>query len=213
MKTKMLVIGLAVGLALGVVGTAAATSSPPTYQACASSTHVLAVETAGKCPAHTSKVSIAAQGAQGKTGKTGPAGATGPQGTQGKQGVQGAAGPTGPKGPAGTSPWESGSVTLNTNCPSGLTCTGAFTASKPIGPVVTTVSTQYIVELTQTPDSSPVSCEIGVGGGPVYWQGAMNGSASMSFVDTPTDGRSFVSCTSNGGAWIVTVTFWYQLIG
>src|ERR1019366_2568046 len=61
MKTKMLVIGLAVGLVLGVVGTAAATSSPPTYKACASSSHVLAVEVAGKCPAHTSKGSINAQ--------------------------------------------------------------------------------------------------------------------------------------------------------
>lgn len=192
MKTKMLVIGLAVGLVLGVVGTAAATSSPPTYKACASSTHVLAVETAGKCPVHTSNVSIAAQGPQGKQGKTGPAG---------------------PKGPAGISPWESGSVTLNTNCPSGLTCTGVFTESKPIGPVLTTESAQYIVELTQTPYSSPVSCDVGVGGGPVYWQGAMNGSASMTFVDTPTDGRAFVSCTSNGGKWIVTVTFWYQVIG
>jgi hypothetical protein len=198
-QVKRIAVGLVIGLILGAVGTAGATIalSSPTYKACATSSHVLAVAVAGKCPKGTSVVSIAAQG------------------TPGKQGVQGKAGPAGPKGLTGKSPWESGSVTLNNKCPTGLTCTGVFTASKPIGPVLTILSTQYIVELTQTPHSSPVSCEIGVAGGPVYWQGAMNGSASMAFVDTPGDGRPFVHCTStsNGGAWIVTVTFWYQVIG
>ena len=61
MKVKLLVIGLAVGLVLGAVGTAAATSSPPTYKACATSGHILALEVGGKCPAHTSKVSIDAK--------------------------------------------------------------------------------------------------------------------------------------------------------
>lgn len=84
------VVGVAAALTLGLVGTAVATGSSPSapYQGCSNSDSVLSgVLPNGKCPVHTTLVTIAgAQGIQGVPGPAGPAGvvalydSTAPQG-------------------------------------------------------------------------------------------------------------------------------------
>ncbi len=98
MKLRLLSIGAATGLTLGVVGTAAAVAGnpPPTpYKACANAKSVLTLEVNGACPSGSVLVSLGAKGATGVAGKLGKQGATGPQGPQGPPGSKGTDGADG----------------------------------------------------------------------------------------------------------------------
>ena len=108
-KMRLLSIGAAAGLTLGLVGTAAAVtndSSPAApYNACSNAKSVLSVEVHGSCPAGTVLVKLGAKGAPGAKGRTGAKGATGATGATGSAGAAGATGATGAPGatgPAGT---------------------------------------------------------------------------------------------------------------
>jgi hypothetical protein len=81
--TKVLAVGaVTVALAGGLAVASAASGGSPSYRACASKGGVLAVESpAGKCPPHTSKVSIGARGPAGRRGPKGPRGLKGHAGT------------------------------------------------------------------------------------------------------------------------------------
>ena len=104
-KMRLVSVGVAAGLTLGLVGTAAAvTSSSSTvksspaapYIACANRQRVLKIMQNSTCQAGTFEVTV---GARGATGARGPRGATG---ARGPRGVTGAIGATGPAGPSFT---------------------------------------------------------------------------------------------------------------
>jgi len=130
-RVRLLSIGAAAGLTLGLVGTAAAVTnagSPAApYKACSNAKSVLSVEVNGKCPAGTVLVTVGAKGATGATGKTGAKGATGPTGATGATGATGpagvagatgATGQAGPAGPQGPNDWTSGTInTYNLDLP------------------------------------------------------------------------------------------------
>jgi hypothetical protein len=97
-KMRLLSIGAAAGLTLGLVGTAAAitsTSPPAPYKACSSAKSVLSVEVNGQCPAGSVLVTVGAKGSAGPSGKSGPTGKPGVAGAQGPQGAAGANGANG----------------------------------------------------------------------------------------------------------------------
>jgi hypothetical protein len=218
MKTKMLVIGLAVGLVLGVVGTAAATSSLPTYKACASSSHVLAVDVAGKCPAHTSKVSINAQG---------------PRGATGKQGARGLTGHVGATGLGGTPAFYQGAIKVIDPCPYGVTCVGSTTASTALPTKVGVNALLYVVQITQSNAygyAESLACSISAGinsnvnDGTIYWSGTpalnvQNSATPSTMVTFVNVGGSILNpilrCTDSNTqhTWEVDATVYYQVVG
>ena len=98
MKIRLLSIGAAAGLSLGIVGTAAAVAgNPPAapFKACANAKSVLSVESNGACAPGSVLVTLGAKGASGISGTAGKVGATGAKGPQGPSGV---AGPDGQDG-------------------------------------------------------------------------------------------------------------------
>lgn len=219
MKVKLLVIGLAVGLVLGAVGTAAATSSPPTYKACATSGHILALEVGGKCPAHTSKVSINAQGPRGL------------QGIQGKTGAVGPAGPAGdgPQGPAGTNGvgFEYGGITVADPCPPSTTCVGRTTATTtlPTPPVSSCVDITcgegailYIVQLARSGGGDLLVCSL-QDHSVILWSGsvvAYTTNIEATFVDNTyslhSDDSPSLTCTDSNtqsDGWAVSAQVYY----
>jgi len=132
-RMRLLSIGAAAGLILGLVGTAAAVTSRHSpaapYTACSNAKSVLSVEVHGKCPAGTFLVKL---GARGVPGANGAAGANG---------TNGAAGPAGARGATGAS----GTISNNT----GLTVAGPL--------VVTGASTLASVSATGIADSGSLS--------------------------------------------------------
>ena len=110
-KMRLVSVGVAAGLTLGLVGTAAAvTSSSSTvrsspaapYIACATRQRVLKIMQYSTCPAGTFEVTVGARGATGARGPRGITGARGPRGATGAMGATGATGPVGPAGPVGS---------------------------------------------------------------------------------------------------------------
>ena len=127
-------VGVAAGLTLGLVGTAAAvTSSSSTvrsspaapYIACANRQRVLKIMQNSTCPAGTFEVTV---GAKGATGARGPRGLTGATGATGPTGVTGAIGATGPAGPSFTQ-WHAGRATIAAGSNSIAVSITAFTGS------------------------------------------------------------------------------------
>lgn len=80
--TKGIAVAAVAVMVSGGAAVAVASSTSQSFKACASSKHVLSVESHGKCPKHTAKVTL---GARGKTGKPGK---------NGKNGHNGAVGPS-----------------------------------------------------------------------------------------------------------------------
>jgi hypothetical protein len=139
-KMRLVSVGVAAGLTLGLVGTAAAvTTSSSTvmrspaapYTACATRQRVLKIM---PCPRGTFEVTV---GARGATGARGPRGATGARGPRGATGVTGATGPAGPAGPAGSAgaagpsftQWHAGKATIAAGSNSTAVSITAFTGS------------------------------------------------------------------------------------
>ena len=93
--------GLVIGLTLGAVGVAAATSDKPkAVHACTTTKGALGLPNAkGTCPKRTKAVTLGARGPRGPQGLPGTAGEAGPQGPVGPQGATGATGPAGAAGP------------------------------------------------------------------------------------------------------------------
>ena len=109
-KLRLVSVGVAAGLTLGLVGTAAAvTSSSSTvmrspaapYIACATRQRVLKIMQNSTCARGTFEVTVGARGATGARGPRGATGARGARGPRGATGITGATGLTGPVGPAG----------------------------------------------------------------------------------------------------------------
>ena len=133
-KMRLVSVGVAAGLTLGLVGTAAAvTSSSSTvrsspaapYIACANRQRVLKIMQNSTCPAGTFEVTV---GAKGATGARGPRGLTGATGATGPTGVTGAIGATGPAGPSFTQ-WHAGRATIAAGSNSIAVSITAFTGS------------------------------------------------------------------------------------
>lgn len=108
-KMRMLFVGVAAGLMLGIAGTAGAAIALRSHavNACSTGSGVLKLQRAnGSCPSGSSPVTIGARGDRGPKGAAGARGATGPRGVAGARGAtgpRGAAGTRGPKGSAGQS--------------------------------------------------------------------------------------------------------------
>ena len=145
-KMRLVSVGVAAGLTLGLVGTAAAvTTSSSTvmrypsapYIACATSQRVLKIM---PCPRGTYEVTVGARGATGARGPRGTTGARGPRGITGAMGATGATGPAGPVGPAGPAgsvgpagpsftQWHAGKATIAAGSNSTAVSITAFTGS------------------------------------------------------------------------------------
>ena len=139
-KMRLVSVGVAAGLTLGLVGTAAAvTSSSSTvksspsapYIACATRQRVLKIMQYSTCPAGTFEVTVGARGATGARGPRGVTGAMGAAGATGPAGPAGPAGPVGSAGPAGPSftQWHSGRATIAAGSNSIAVSITAFTGS------------------------------------------------------------------------------------
>jgi len=148
-KMRLVSVGVAAGLTLGLVGTAAAvTSSSSTvrsspaapYIACANRQRVLKIMQYSTCPAGTFEVTVGARGATGARGPRGLTGARGPRGVTGVTGATGATGATGPAGPAGPAgsagpagpsftQWHAGKATIAAGSNSIAVSITAFTGS------------------------------------------------------------------------------------
>lgn len=133
-KMRLVSVGVAAGLTLGLVGTAAAvTSSSSTvksspsapYIACANRQRVLKIMQNSTCQAGTFEVTV---GARGATGARGPRGVTGATGATGPTGVTGAIGATGPAGPSFTQ-WHAGKAMIAAGSNSIAVSITAFTGS------------------------------------------------------------------------------------
>ena len=142
-KMRLVSVGVAAGLTLGLVGTAAAvTSSSSTvksspsapYIACANRQRVLKIMQNSTCQAGTFEVTVGARGAtgargpRGATGARGPRGVTGATGATGPTGVTGAIGATGPAGPSFTQ-WHAGKAMIAAGSNSIAVSITAFTGS------------------------------------------------------------------------------------
>ena len=142
-KMRLVSVGVAAGLTLGLVGTAAAvTSSSSTvrsspaapYMACANRQRVLKIMQYSTCPAGTFEVTVGARGATGARGPRGLTGVRGPRGLTGVRGATGATGPAGPVGPAGSAgpsftQWHAGKATIAAGSNSTAVSITAFTGS------------------------------------------------------------------------------------
>lgn len=135
------VTGLLVGALLAGTGVALAASSSSGTKACATSRGYLRLaNSAGKCPKHTTKVTLGARGRTGPTGPKGARGATGPQGEQGETGPQGGAGPQGEQGPKGdTGPQGPGAVGFSSSA------APVSSANEPTGTTLATIDSLSIV--------------------------------------------------------------------
>jgi hypothetical protein len=105
-KMRMLFVGVAAGLILGVVGTAGAAIALSSHavKACSTTSGVLKLERSnGSCPSGSSPVTIGARGDRGPRGAAGARGATGPRGAAGARGATGPRGVAGARGPKGSS--------------------------------------------------------------------------------------------------------------
>ena len=103
-KMRLLLLGVAAGLVLGVVGTAGAAMALSSHavRACSTNSGVLKLARPnGSCPSGSSPVTIGARGDRGPRGPVGARGATGPRGAGGPKGLAGARGAAGPRGAVG----------------------------------------------------------------------------------------------------------------
>ena len=139
-KMRLVFVGVAAGLTLGLVGTAAAvTTSSSTamrspaapYIACANRQRELKIMQYSTCPRGTFEVTVGARGATGPRGWRGATGARGWRGATGATGATGSTGSAGPAGPAGPSftQWHAGKATIAAGSNSIAVSITAFTGS------------------------------------------------------------------------------------
>ncbi len=153
--TAALAAGTLAVMASGVA-TAAAGSSSSVVRGCADHSHNLVLATHGKCPAHTSAVTLGARG---------PKGARGTRGAQGKQGLQGLQGRPGP-GATGSSVETTGTTAK------GGAAADFGSSGLSVSAVCSTGTNEAVLNFVSSDTSSVFDLDIGVVGDGVLVGGA-----------------------------------------
>jgi hypothetical protein len=187
-RMRLLSIGAAAGLTLGLVGTAAAVTishSPAApYRACSNAKSVLSVEVHGKCPAGTVLVIVGAKGAPGAIGDNGINGARGPKG------ATGARGKTGPKGAAGANGTNGASVRITAGVPIGSCTTGDSDVDLATGEVYTCTTGAWVNSSYSIMGPAGAKGAMGATGpaGPAMWiSGGINTYSLDYSTETPVN--------------------------